>query len=35
VNCPVRVWLDRPLEHRTVVDVDSNEALPLFCLEDL
>jgi hypothetical protein len=30
VNCPVRVWLDRPLENRTVVDVDSNEALPLF-----
>jgi hypothetical protein len=30
VNCPVRVWLDRPLANRTVVDVDSNEELPLF-----
>jgi hypothetical protein len=30
VDCPVRVWLDRPLENRTVVDEDSNEALPLY-----
>lgn len=30
VVCPVRVWLDRPLANRTVVDVRSNEALPLF-----
>jgi hypothetical protein len=29
VDCPVRVWLDRPLATRTVVDVGSNEALPL------
>jgi hypothetical protein len=35
VNCPVRTWLDRPLENRTVVDVDSNEALPLYSPERL
>jgi hypothetical protein len=33
VNCPVRTWLDRPLENRTVVDVGSNEALPLYSPE--
>ena len=32
---PVRVWLERPLGSRPVVDVDSNEALPLFSLEHL
>ncbi len=32
VDCPVRVWLARPLEHRTVVDVRSNETLPLYSL---
>jgi hypothetical protein len=30
MTCPVRRWLDRPLGNRKVVDVDSNEALPLF-----
>jgi hypothetical protein len=30
VTWPVRIWLDRPLANRTVVDVDNNEALPLF-----
>jgi hypothetical protein len=35
MNCPVRVWLDRPLENRMVVDLDSNETLPLFSPEEL
>jgi len=35
MTCPVRTWLDRPLGNRKVVDVDSNEALPLFSLEAL
>ena len=35
VDWPVRTWLDHPLGNRTVVDIDSNEALPLFSLEHL
>ena len=27
---PVRVWLDTPLGERAVIDVDSNEELPLY-----
>ena len=30
MDCPVRVWLETPLGHRAVIDVDSNEELPLF-----
>ena len=30
VNCPVHVYLDRPLEGRQVVDVETGAALPLF-----
>jgi hypothetical protein len=30
VDCPVRVWLERPLGERAVIDVDSDEELPLF-----
>jgi hypothetical protein len=30
VDCPVRVWLESPLGTRAVVDVDSDEELPLF-----
>jgi hypothetical protein len=30
VDCPVRVWLERPLGTRAVIDVDSDEELPLF-----
>ena len=29
-DCPVRVWLDKPLGERAVIDVDSDEELPLF-----
>ncbi len=29
-DCPVRVWLDKPLGDRAVIDVDSDEELPLF-----
>jgi hypothetical protein len=29
-DCPVRVWLDEPLGERAVIDVDSDEELPLF-----
>ena len=29
-DCPVRAWLDRPLGDRAVVDVDTDEELPLF-----
>lgn len=29
-DCPVRVWLDRPLGERAVIDVDSDEELPLY-----
>ena len=29
-DCPVRVWLEQPLGERTVIDVDSDEELPLF-----
>jgi hypothetical protein len=34
-NCPVRTWLDRPLGNRAVVDVDSEEELPLHTPGDL
>ena len=30
VNCPVHVYLDRPLQGRQVVDVQTGAALPLF-----
>ena len=30
VSCQVRVWLDRPLEGRTVIDEDSDEELPVY-----
>jgi len=30
VDCPVRVWLDRPLGERAVIDVDDDEELPLY-----
>jgi hypothetical protein len=29
-DCPVRVWLEKPLGTRAVIDVDSDEELPLF-----
>lgn len=29
-DCPVRVWLDRPLGERAVVDIDSDEELAAF-----
>jgi hypothetical protein len=29
-DCPVRVWLEKPLGQRAVIDVDSDEELPLF-----
>jgi hypothetical protein len=31
-SCPVRVWLDEPLGERAVIDVDTDEELPLFML---
>jgi hypothetical protein len=30
INCPVHVYLDKPLDGRTVVDFQSNEELPLY-----
>jgi hypothetical protein len=30
IDCPVRVWLDQPLGERAVIDVDRDEALPLY-----
>jgi hypothetical protein len=30
MDCPVRVWLEKPLGQRAVIDVDSDEELPLF-----
>jgi hypothetical protein len=30
VNCPVHVYLEKPLNGRTVIDVDRETALPLF-----
>ena len=30
MDCPVRVWLDRPLGERAVIDVDDDEELPLY-----
>jgi superfamily II DNA or RNA helicase len=35
VDCPVRVWLDRPLGERAVIDVDDDEELPLYVPEYL
>ena len=29
-DCAVRVWLDAPVGERAVIDVDSNEELPLY-----
>jgi hypothetical protein len=29
-DCPVRVWLKQPLGERAVIDVDSDEELPLY-----
>ncbi len=30
LDCPVRVWLERPLGERAVIDVDSDEELALY-----
>lgn len=30
IDSPVRAWLDKPLGERAVIDVDSDEELPLF-----
>lgn len=30
MDCPVRVWLKEPLGKRAVIDVDTDEELPLF-----
>ncbi|HEY5262106.1 MAG TPA: hypothetical protein VIJ33_08330 [Solirubrobacteraceae bacterium] len=30
VNCPVHVYLEKPLNARTVIDVDTDKPLPLF-----
>ena len=32
-NCPVRTWLEQPLGDRAVIDVDSDEELPLYVPE--
>ena len=29
-DCPVRVWLENPLGERAVIDVDTDEELPLY-----
>ena len=34
-DCPVRVWLERPLGERAVIDVDDDEELPLYVPEYL
>lgn len=34
-DCPVRVWLKKPLGERAVIDVDSDEELPLYIPEYL
>ena len=34
-DCPVRVWLKQPLRERAVIDVDSDEELPLYIPEYL
>jgi hypothetical protein len=33
VDCPVRVWLDRPLGERAVIDHDTDEELPIYVPE--
>lgn len=30
MDCPVRTWLEQPLGERAVIDVDSDEELPLY-----
>ena len=30
LHCPVRVWLERPLDDRAVIDIDTGKELPLF-----
>lgn len=30
LDCPVRVWLERPLGNRAVIDADRDEELPLY-----
>ena len=30
LDCPVRVWLERPLGDRAVIDADTDEELPLY-----
>jgi hypothetical protein len=35
VDCPVRVWLAQPLGERAVIDMDSDQELPLFTPEYL
>ena len=34
-DCPVRVWLKQPLGERAVIDVDSDDELPLYIPEYL
>ena len=34
-DCPVRVWLKQPLGERAVIDVNSDEELPLYIPEYL
>jgi hypothetical protein len=29
IDCPVRVWLERPLGERIVIDADTGQELPL------
>ena len=33
MDCPVRVWLRQPLGERAVIDIDTDEELPLFTPE--
>jgi hypothetical protein len=35
MDCPVRVWLDQPLGDQAVIDLDTDEELPLFVPEYL
>ena len=30
MDCPVRLWLDRPLGERAVIDLDTDEEVPLY-----
>ncbi len=35
MDCPIRVWLESPLGDRAVIDLDTDEELPLFVPEYL